>query len=105
MVPHPENLITTSEYASKRRKAQLVHEVSKAEELRSQEYEVYSPTSVCDRIAVKDGKVYFVEFKYEGQELRPAQERIQKLVPEMYKIVYSKKIKKKRKNNSGLEQE
>jgi hypothetical protein len=43
---------------------------------------------VCDRVAVKDGKVLFVEFKRTGQELRPGQKTIHDLVPSMYLIRY-----------------
>jgi len=28
-----------------------------------------SPTVVCDRIAAKDGRVFFIEFKKPGQQL------------------------------------
>lgn len=59
-----------------------------AKALASEGYEVFSPTVVCDRIAVKDGKVFFVEFKLPGQPLRPGQARIQSLAPDQYLIRY-----------------
>lgn len=74
---------------SKRRLAQIAHEEAEAEKLRSQGYEVFSPTVVCDRIAIKDGKVYFVEFKKEGQALRAGQQRVHDAMPDHYLIVYS----------------
>jgi len=60
-----------------------------AKQLEAEGYEVFSPTVVCDRVAVKDGQVLFVEFKKAGQELRPGQQRIHDLVPNMYLIRYS----------------
>jgi hypothetical protein len=75
--------------SSKRRLKQLQHEEAEATKLRNVGYEVFSPTVVCDRVAVKDGKVFFVEFKKLGQKLRPGQQRIRDLVPESYIIQYS----------------
>jgi hypothetical protein len=85
------------EAQSKRRKAQIAAEVAEAKRLEAEGYEVYSPTVVCDRIAVKGGKVFFVDFKKPGQKLRPGQQRIHDLVPEMYIIQYEK-------NGSRVEQ-
>lgn len=68
---------------------QLDHEESEANKLRAEGFEVFSPTTVCDRVAVKDGKVFFVEFKQPGQKLRPGQQRIHDLIPEMYMIRFS----------------
>ena len=48
---------------------------------------IYSPTAVCDRIGVKNGKVYFLEFKKGIQLLRPGQQAIRDLVPRMYEII------------------
>ena len=78
----------SSKNQSKRRKGQIKTETGVADQLVAEGYEVYSPTVVCDRIAVKDGKVLFVEFKKPGQGLRPGQQRIHDLVPEMYLIRY-----------------
>ena len=47
----------------------------------------YIPTAVCDRIGVKDEKVYFLEFKKGNQVLRPGQKAIMDLVPQMYMII------------------
>lgn len=84
----------SSEAQSRRRKAQLASEEAEADKMRVEGYEVYSPTVVCDRIAVKNGKVYFVDFKKPGQELRPGQQKIHDLVPEMYQIRYHEKQKR-----------
>lgn len=78
----------SSEAQSKRRVAQIAAEVAMAKKLEDEGFEVFSPTVVCDRIAVKDGKVLFVEFKKPGQELRPGQQKIHDLVPSMYLIRY-----------------
>lgn len=59
-----------------------------ADDLRRKGFEVFSPTVVCDRIAVKDGQVWFVEFKKRGQELRPGQQRIRDLMATNYMVVY-----------------
>jgi hypothetical protein len=71
------------------RQKQLAHEQNEAAKLEKNGYKVYSPTVVCDRVAIKDGKVYFVEFKQSGQSLRAGQKAIQELVPEMYIIQFS----------------
>lgn len=76
-----------SEHQSRRRKQQLANEEAVANRLREQGYEVFSPTVVCDRIAVKDGKVYFVEIKRDGQALRPAQQLVSDLAPDRYLVV------------------
>lgn len=73
---------------SKRRKDQIAAEVAMAKQLEAEGFQVFSPTVVCDRVAVKDGKVYFVEFKKPGQELRPGQQIIHDLVPDGYLIRY-----------------
>jgi len=78
----------TSEWGSRLRKAQLAAEVAMAKKLETEGFTVFSPTVVCDRIAVKDGKVFFVEFKRSGQKLRPGQQTIHDLVPDQYMIVY-----------------
>lgn len=65
-------------------------EWASSDAMRSEGYEIYEPYAVCDRVAVKDGKVYFVEFKKPGDELRPAQQRIRDLMPDNYLVrVYS----------------
>jgi hypothetical protein len=48
-------------------------EAAVAAAMAAEGYVVFAPTAVCDRIAVKDGVVYLVEFKKHGQKLRPAQ--------------------------------
>ena len=78
----------SSEAQSKRRLNQIAAEVAMAKQLEAEGFKVFSPTVVCDRVAVKDGKVLFVEFKKPGQTLRPGQQEIHDLVPEMYLIRY-----------------
>lgn len=55
-----------------------------AESLRAEGFQVYVPNAVCDRVAIKDGKVYFVEFKRRGQQLLPAQQLVRNMSPENY---------------------
>jgi hypothetical protein len=78
----------SSEKQSQRRLEQLQSEERIAERMRAQGFEVFSPTVVCDRIAIRDGLVFFVEFKRVGQKLRPAQQEVHDLCPEMYLIEY-----------------
>jgi hypothetical protein len=79
---------TDSNLNRQRRYTQIKLEVGMAKNLETEGFRVFSPTVVCDRIAVKNGKVYFVEFKKPGQKLRPGQQEIHDLVPEMYIIRY-----------------
>jgi hypothetical protein len=65
----------------------LAQEQALAQQLAGEGYTVYSPTAVCDRIAVKGGLVFFVEFKKGRQKLRPGQQAIQDLVPDRYLII------------------
>lgn len=74
----------SSERGSIERKLQLESEIKAASEMVIEGYTIYSPTVVCDRIAVKDGHVFFVEFKKGNQRLRPAQKVIAELIPAMY---------------------
>lgn len=77
------------EAQSRRRSNQLAHEEAMAAALRAEGFTVFSPTVVCDRIAVKDGRVFFVEFKRRGKKLRPGQQRIADLVPAQYLVRYA----------------
>jgi len=78
----------SSESQSKRRLLQIKAEQEMAADLEKEGYIVFSPTVVCDRIAVKDGKVYFVEFKKTGQLLRAGQQVIHDLIKDNYIIRY-----------------
>jgi DNA-directed RNA polymerase subunit RPC12/RpoP len=70
------------------RHKQLDLEEGMANDLRDKGWEIFSPTVVCDRIGVKEGKVFFIEFKPASNiKLRSGQKRISDLVPEMYKVV------------------
>lgn len=50
--------------------------------------EMYLPQEICDRIAVVDGKLIFIEIKQKGQKLRPIQKRIKEVMGEDYLVVY-----------------
>lgn len=77
-----------SELARVNRYKQLDWEESIAQEMRSDGWEIFSPTVVCDRVGVRDGKVFFIEFKpANNQKLRAGQKRIADIVPEMYIVV------------------
>jgi len=62
-------------------------EKNAANRLKEEGWEVFSPTVVCDRIAIKDGHVFFIEFKKPEQNLTENQEKVKKLT-DNYKIVY-----------------
>ena len=77
-----------SEIQRRRRMGQIAKEENMANDLRNKGYEVFSPTVVCDRVAIKDGIVYFIEFKKQGQKLRSGQQKIHDLMPDNYIILY-----------------
>jgi len=71
-----------------RRLQQIALERAQAEILVQDGWEIFSPTVVCDRVGVKDGRIFFIDFKKRGREkLRSGQKRIRDLAPEMYKVV------------------
>ena len=75
----------SSEAQSRRRKNQIAAETAMADLMVLEGFKIYPPSVVCDRVAVKDGKVFFAEFKkHSGQKLRPGQQEIHDLVPDMY---------------------
>jgi hypothetical protein len=80
------------EYGPKRKAAYRRIEIEEhmAQGLTKERWTVYFPTTVCDRIGVKDGKVFFLEFKKGTQPLRPGQQAIHDLVPRMYKVIRHK---------------
>jgi hypothetical protein len=80
--------VCTPARGRKLRKDQLLKETSMAKTLEQEGFTVFSPTVVCDRIAIKGRKVFFVEFKKPGQKLRPGQQAVQTLIPKRYIIRY-----------------
>lgn len=71
-----------------RRYKQLAIEEGQAKKLRSEGWEIFSPTVVCDRIGTKDGKVYFIEFKPDhNTNLRSGQQRLHDVVPDQYIVI------------------
>jgi hypothetical protein len=94
MRPTDKNLLNSDSATQRRRRLnQIAHEEAEAERMRAEGYEVFSPTVVCDRVAIKNGKVYFVEFKKPGQSLREGQHRVKELVPHRYLVRYSETTK------------
>lgn len=87
-VLHARSLTHSSEIQRARRYAQLEYEEGIANELRAKGWVVFSPTVVCDRVGVKDDRVFFLEFKRTGQVLRPSQQLIHDMVPRMCRIIY-----------------
>jgi hypothetical protein len=68
-------------------RARIAYEHHEVDRLVAAGYDVLWPASVCDRIAIKDGRVLFVEFKKPGQTLRPAQQRVRDTCPEQYVVI------------------
>ena len=87
-MPNIENLMNSnSEVQRKRRYKQMKMEKEASNKLRKKGWEIFSPTVVCDRIGIKDGKVFFIEFKKPNQELTENQEKVKNLANN-YNVVY-----------------
>lgn len=70
------------------RRKQLAWEQSVAQKMEQEGWEIISPTACCDRIGIKDGRVFFLEFKpEEDSSLRSFQKAVRKAAPHMYRIV------------------
>lgn len=50
---------------------------------------IFQPNEICDRIVVRDGRIYFVEIKQEGRKLTKKQKLFQGIAGEQYEVVYS----------------
>ena len=86
-----KNLMKTNLNSSiqrKRRINQLRTEEFLANRLRRDGWQIFSPTVVCDRIGIKDNKVFFIEFKKNGQKLKEGQNTIKESMPNNYIIIY-----------------
>jgi hypothetical protein len=87
-MPNVKNLMNSdSDVQRRRRYRQMEMEEKASDKLRKEGWEVFSPTVVCDRIAIKDGKVFLIEFKKPEQSLTESQDKIKKLVRN-YRVVY-----------------
>ena len=62
------------------------YESEMIEKLRPRFDYVASSSQVCDAVAIKDGKVYLLEFKQTDKRLKPSQARAKELAPEYYQI-------------------
>ncbi len=47
---------------------------------------VVNNSQVCDAVAIKDGKVYLLEFKQTDKRLKPPQARAKELAPDYYQV-------------------
>lgn len=59
------------------------NEVAKSFKLKN----LFLPQSICDRIAVVNGKPILIEIKHKGEKLRPKQKQAQKLLGDSYIVV------------------
>lgn len=70
------------------RRGQLAWEETVAKQLGQEGWEIISPTACCDRIGIKDGRVFFLEFKPEGKSaLRSFQKSVRRAAPHQYRVV------------------
>ena len=54
----------------------------------SLDYEImFLPQSICDRIAIVDGKPILIEIKHKGEKLKKSQEQAQKLLGGFFKVI------------------
>lgn len=81
----------TSETGRRGAKSRIKSERLCASRLEKEGYVVFAPYAVCDRIAIKNGKVFFVEFKPCGQSLRLAQQTVRDANPSQYLVRYYEK--------------
>jgi len=50
-------------------------------------WKMFSPSACCDRIGIKDGQLFLVEFKPVGREkLRTYQQAVKDLIPTLYRV-------------------
>jgi len=47
---------------------------------------VVNSSQVCDAVAIRDGKVYLLEFKQTDKRLKPPQARAKELAPDYYQV-------------------
>jgi hypothetical protein len=78
----------TPEAQRRRSYRRMEIENNESDKLRKNGWVIYYPTTVCDRIGVKNNKVYFLEFKRKGQDLREGQKAISELTKGRYRIFY-----------------
>lgn len=53
---------------------------------------IFKPCEVCDRIVIRNGEIYFVEIKLNGQKLRPKQKQFQQIAKDKYEVLYGSKF-------------
>jgi uncharacterized transporter YbjL len=58
-------------------------ENKKAKVLEEKYGQLFQPAAVCDRIAIENGKIIFIEIKRKGQDLRPLQEKFKTICKEL----------------------
>lgn len=62
-----------------------------AKRMEEKGWKLFHPSVCCDRIGVKEGRVFFIEFKPRGKaELRDYQRMVRDLAPHMYRVVIGK---------------
>ena len=48
---------------------------------------LFLPQSICDRIAIINGKPILIEIKHKGEKLRPKQKQAQELLGDSYMVI------------------
>lgn len=74
----------TREQQSKFGKLCRIYENEIANKIKSEYDKLYYPSSVCDRIGVKDGKIFFIEIKQKGRRLSQKQQEFQKIAKNQF---------------------
>lgn len=58
------------------------------DQLRNEGWTILLPSACCDRIGIKDGHVFFLEFKPEGRTaLRSYQKTLREAAPDVYRVI------------------
>ncbi len=60
------------------------------ENIRPDYDKIFLPQEVCDRIAIKDGKMFFIEVKGPRQQLRPKQKEFKEITKNRYIVIKSR---------------
>ena len=79
----------SKEHLSKMGKKSRERENRVIESIKDQYHKIFLPQEVCDRIAIKDGKIFFIEVKSLKQGLSPKQEIFKKLTKNRYIVIKS----------------
>jgi len=72
---------------SKMGKFSRFYENKAAKQLNSSFEKVWQPNEICDRIAIKNGRVFFIEIKTGDRSLSPKQEEFRRIVKSKFIVL------------------